>query len=192
MKIPFNIPYLTGKEKKYIFDALQSRSYCGNHQYGKQCIHLMKEKYGFFSIFLTSSCTTAMEMGAILADLKIGDEVILPSYTFSSTANAIVLRGATPVFCDVDPATMNIDVSLIESLITKKTKMIIPIDYAGIPCEIDTIMMIANKYNLIVMQDAAQAFHSFHKGNKPCASVPQLAAFSFHETKISLAVREVL
>jgi dTDP-4-amino-4,6-dideoxygalactose transaminase len=143
----------------------------------------MKEKYGFLSVFLTSSCTTAMEMGALLIDLEPGDEVILPSYTFSSTANAVVLRGVKPVFCDVDPKTMNMDASLIEPLITERTKMIVPIDYAGIPCEIDSIMQIASRHGIVVMQDAAQSFHSLHKREKPCGSVPQLAAFSFHETK---------
>lgn len=183
MKIPFNIPYLKGTEEKYVLDALRSHSHCGNREYGERCISLMKKKYDFLSVFLTSSCTTAMEMGALLTDFKPGDEVILPSYTFSSTANAVVLRGAKPVFCDVDSKTMNIDVSLIEPLITERTKMIVPIDYAGIPCEIDSIMKIAYNYGIIVMQDAAQSFHSFHKGGKPCGSVPQLAAFSFHETK---------
>ena len=183
MKIPFNIPYLTRMEEKYILDALRSHSHCGNRKYGERCISLMKKRYGFHSVFLTSSCTTAMEMGALLANLKPGDEVILPSYTFSSTANAVVLRKTKPVFCDVDPMTMNIDVSLIESLITERTKMIVPIDYAGIPCEIDSIMKIADKHGIMVMQDAAQSFCSVHKGNKPCGTVPQLAAFSFHETK---------
>jgi len=123
-----------------------------------------------------------MEMGALLADLSPGDEVILPSYTFSSTANAIALRGAKPVFCDVDPDTMNLNVELIEPLITDRTKMIAPIDYAGIPCEMDPILEIAEKHGLIVMEDAAQSLHSYYKG-KPCGSLPHLAAFSFHESK---------
>ncbi len=182
-QIPFNIPYLTGLEEEYILASLHSRAHCGSHTYSEQCIDLMKKRYGFHSVFLTTSCTTAMEMGAILANLMPGDEVILPSYTFSSTVNAIVLRGVRPVFCDVDPATMNIDVSLIESLVTKRTKMILPIDYAGIPCEIDVIMEIAQHHGLIVMQDAAQSFHSYHKDGRACGSVPPLAAFSFHETK---------
>jgi dTDP-4-amino-4,6-dideoxygalactose transaminase len=174
---------LTGGEEEYVLDALRSRAHCGNRGYAERCISLMIEQYGFHSVFLTSSCTTAMEMGAILANLEPGDEVILPSYTFSSTANAVCLRGVRPVFCDVDPATMNIDVSLIEPLITEKTKMILPIDYAGIPCEIDEIMAIAERHGLMVMQDAAQSFHSFHKGGKPCGTVAHLTAFSFHETK---------
>ncbi|HDH57547.1 MAG TPA: aminotransferase class I/II-fold pyridoxal phosphate-dependent enzyme, partial [Bacteroidetes bacterium] len=114
IKIPFNIPYISGNEERYLLDALQSRAHCGNRTYSEKCITLLKEKYGFHSIFLTPSCTAAMEMGALLADLSPGDEVILPSYTFSSTANAIALRGAKPVFCDVDPDTMNLNVELIE------------------------------------------------------------------------------
>ena len=183
MKIPFNIPFLPKNTRVYVKEALKSRNHCGNHAFGLRCIEFMKERYGFHEVFLTTSCTTAMEMGALLADLKPGDEVILPSYTFSSTANAVVLRGAKPIFCEVTPDTMNIDVGMIESLISERTKMIAPIDYAGIPCEIDTIMELANKYNLIVMQDAAQSLHSFHKNGKPCGAVPTLAAFSFHETK---------
>ena len=183
MKIPFNLPYLTGKEEQNVVDALRSRAHCGNLNYANKCIDWLKERYGFYSVFLTTSCTTAMEMGAILANLSAGDEVILPSYTFTSTVNAIVLRGAKPVFCDIDPSTMNLDPSLIESIITEKTKMIVPIDYAGIPCDIDTIMEIAKRRGLIVMQDAAQSFHSFHKDGRACGAVPPLAAFSFHETK---------
>ncbi len=181
--IPFNIPYIAGLEVKNVLAALESRRHCGNRGYGQQCVELMKELYGFHEVFLTTSCTSAMEMGAILADLKSGDEVILPSYTFSSTANAIVLRGAKPVFCEIDPDTMNIDVSQIEGLITDKTRMILPIDYAGIPCEIEAIMEIARRNNLIVMQDAAQSYHSYHKNDMACGAVPSLAAFSFHETK---------
>ena len=132
--------------------------------------------------FLVPSGTAALEMGALLADISPGDEVILPSYTFSSTVNAIVIFGAKPVFCEIDKDTMNIDVSKIEALITPKTKMIIPIDYAGVSCEIDKIMTIANKYNLIVMQDCAQSYGSFYNG-KPCGTQAHLATFSFHETK---------
>ena len=142
----------------------------------------MKEKYGFGEVFLTPSCTAALEMGAVLANIGPGDEVILPSYTFSSTVNAVFLFGGTPVFCEVEPSTMNIDVSKIEALVTSKTKMILPIDYAGVPCEMDEIMQIANRYNLVVMQDCAQSYGSFYKG-KACGTIPHLAAFSFHETK---------
>ncbi len=183
MKIPFNVPYVTNNVEEYLQDTINSREHCGNYSYSQQCINKMKDMYGFHEVFLTPSCTSAMEMGAILADIKPGDEVILPSYTFSSTANAVVLRGANPKFCEVTPDTMNIDVNMIEQLITEKTKMIAPIDYAGIPCDINNIMKLAEKYELIVMQDAAQSFHSFHDNGMPCGSVPPLAAFSFHETK---------
>lgn len=182
VKIPFNIPYLTGKENILIQQALTSRFHCGNGEFSKSCIALMKKKYGFGEVFLTPSCTMALEMGTMLANIRPGDEVILPSYTFSSTANAVVRQGARPVFCEIEPKTMNIDVKRIPALITKNTKMIIPIDYAGIPCEIDEIMDIARKHNIVVMVDAAQSFHSFYK-EKPSASIPDMAAFSFHESK---------
>lgn len=182
MKIPFNIPFLTGKEDIFIQQALDSRFHCGNGEFSRKCIAIMKQKYGFGEVFLTPSCTLAMEMGVMLANVGPGDEVILPSYTFSSTANAAVRQGARPVFCEIEPKTLNIDVAKIPGLITKKTKMIIPIDYAGIPCEIDEIIAIARKHNIIVMVDSAQSFHSFYK-NKSSASIPDMAAFSFHETK---------
>ncbi len=182
MKIPFNKIYFTGNEEKYILDALHSGKHCGNYSYGQKVINLMKSKYEFGEVYLSPSCTASLEMGAVLAGIGPGDEVILPSYTFSSTVNAIVLFGGKPIFCDVDPTSMNIDVNKIERLITKKTKMILPIDYAGIPCEMDEIMQIANKYNLIVMQDCAQSYGSYNR-NKACGTQPHLAAFSFHETK---------
>lgn len=182
MKIPFNKVYLTGDEEQYVIDALHSGQLCGNHKYCKKVLELIRSKYGFESAFLVPSGTAALEMGVVLADLQPGDEVILPSYTFSSTVNAVVLFGGKPVFCEVDPTTMNIDHTKIESLITPRTKMIIPIDYAGVPCEIDDIMEIANRHHLIVLQDCAQSFGSYYKG-KPCGSHPHLAAFSFHETK---------
>ena len=163
-------------------DALRSRAHSGNRSFTARCVALLKHKYGFKGVFLTPSCTSAMEMGAILADLGQGSEVILPSYTFSSTANAIVLQGASPIFCEVDPNTMNIDPNRIEELISDQTKMIIPIDYAGIPCDLDRIMAIAQRHDLVVMEDAAQSIHSFYK-EKACGSIPDLAAFSFHETK---------
>ncbi len=182
MKIPFNKVYFSGNEKNYVLDAMDSGSHCGNNQYCQKVIDLMKDKYGFPEVYLTPSCTAALEMGALLADIQPGDEVIIPSYTFSSTVNAVVLFGAKPIFCEVDPATMNIDPNKIEMLITAKTKMILPIDYAGISCEIDKIMDIAEKHDLIVMQDCAQSYGSYYKG-KPCGSVAHLATFSFHETK---------
>jgi dTDP-4-amino-4,6-dideoxygalactose transaminase len=183
MKIPFNIPHINEKAEMYIKESLESLKHCGNNDFANRVVKLMQTNYNFKDIFLTSSCTTALEMGALLADLKVGDEVILPSYTFSSTANAVVLRGAKPVFCEISQETMNIDANKIEGLITDKTKMIVPIDYAGIPCEINKIMELATKYNLIVLQDTAQSFHSFHKDGAACGSKSTLSAFSFHETK---------
>ena len=182
MIIPFNKVYITGDEETYILDALHSGKLCGNHKYCSKILAMMKEKYGFESAFLTSSGTAALEMGVVLADLQPGDEVILPSYTFSSTVNAVVLFGGRPVFCEVDPKTMNINHTKIEALITSKTKMIIPIDYAGVSCEIEPIMEIANRHHLTVLQDCAQSYGSFYKG-KPCGSQAHIAAFSFHETK---------
>ena len=182
MKIPFNKTYLTGDEEKYMIESLNSGQLCGNHKFCKRILSLMKEKYGYDSAFLVPSGTAALEMGVVLADLKPGDEVILPSYTFSSTVNAVVLFGGFPVFCEVDPSTMNIDYTKIEALITPKTRMIIPIDYAGVPCDIDEIMDIANRHNLIVLQDCAQSYGSYYKGT-PSGKKAHIAAFSFHETK---------
>jgi dTDP-4-amino-4,6-dideoxygalactose transaminase len=182
MKIPFNKVFIDGKEEEYVIQALRSGRHCGNHDFNTKVINLMKSNFGFKDVFLTPSGTSALEMGVLLANLKPGDEVILPSYTFSSTANAFVLFGAIPVFCEIYPTTMNIDVSKIEPLITSKTKMILPIDYAGVPCEIDKIMEIADRYNLIVLHDCAQSYGSYHN-NKACGSQAHMAAFSFHETK---------
>lgn len=182
MKVPFNKVYLTGKEDEYVLEAIHSRMQCGNHQFCTRVIELMKQAYGFSQVYLTPSGTAALEMGAVLAGIEPGDEVILPSYTFSSTVNAVVLFGAKPIFCEIDPRTMNIDTTKIEALITPKTKMIVPIDYAGLSCDIDAIMDIANRHHLIVMQDCAQSYGSKYR-NRPCGTVPHLATFSFHETK---------
>ena len=170
-------------EVQYFRTALESLRHCGNQGFGRRCVELLKTRYGFLEVYLTPSCTAALEMGALLGDLQPGDEVILPSYTFSSTANSVVLRGAKPVFCEVREKTMNIDVEQIPSLLTQKTKMILPVDYAGIPCDIDAIMSIADEHRLLVMQDAAQSLHSYHSKNRACGSVPQMATFSFHESK---------
>lgn len=163
-------------------EALLSGKLCGNHAFCGKVIDRMKEDYGFSQVYLTPSGTAALEMGALLAGIQPGDEVILPSYTFSSTVNSVVLFGARPVFCEIDPKTLNMDVTKIESLITPKTKMIVPIDYAGLSCDIEAIMEIADRHNLIVMQDCAQSYGSMRNG-KPCGTVPHLATFSFHETK---------
>lgn len=182
MRIPFNAPHLTGQESAYVAEALASRAHCGNHAFGKRCVALLRERYGLGDVFLTPSCTAALEMGVMLANIGPDDEVILPSYTFSSTANAVVRQGARPVFCDVHPDTMNIDAAHIASLITARTKMILPIDYAGIPCDIAPIMTLARNHGIPVMVDAAQSLHATYR-DAPAATLPDLAAFSFHETK---------
>ena len=181
--IPFNQPTFFGDEIQYIEKAVKSLKHCGNHTYAFKVINTLQEKYNFGKIFLTPSCTAALEMGVLLADIKVGDEIILPSYTFSSTANAFVLRGGIPIFCEIDKDTMNMDANCLRSLITSRTKLIMPIDYAGIPCDIEEIVKIANEYGIIVLQDSAQSLHSFHKNGDACGSVPSLAAFSFHESK---------
>ncbi len=182
MNIPFNKPYLTGKETHYLYKAVSSGKLSGNGMFTQKCHQFFQEKYGFKKVLLTTSCTDALEMAAILADIKPLDEVIMPSFTFVSTANAFALRGAKIVFADSNKENPNINVDLIESLITPKTKVIVPVHYAGIACDMDKIMDLANKYNLLVIEDAAQAIDSFYKG-KPLGSIGHLAAFSFHETK---------
>jgi len=185
--IPFNKPYLTGKEMQYIEDAVKSGKISGNGKYTQKCQNFFEENFGFKKCLLTTSCTDALEMAAILINIQPDDEVIIPSYTFVSTANAFVLRGAKIVFADSNKDNPNIDVTKIESLITSKTKAIIPVHYAGIACDMDAIMELANKYNLFVIEDAAQAIDSYYKGKngieKPLGSIGHLAAFSFHETK---------
>lgn len=180
--IPFNKPYLSGKESEYIFDAVKSGKISGNGLFTKKCHSFFEEIYSFKKCLLTTSCTDALEMAAILIGICPGDEVIMPSYTFVSTANAFVLRGAKIIFCDSTNSNPNMDTSLLESLITSKTKAIVPVHYAGISCDMDTIMQLATKYGLFVVEDAAQAIESFYKG-KRLGSIGHLAAFSFHETK---------
>lgn len=185
--IPFNKPYLTGKETEYIKDAVASGKISGNGKYTQKCQKFFEEKFGFRKALLTTSCTDALEMAAILIDIQEGDEVIMPSYTFVSTANAFVLRGARIVFADSMPNHPNIDTAKLESLITEKTKAIVPVHYAGVACEMDTIMELAAKYNLFVVEDAAQAIDSYYTGKdgvkRALGSIGHLAAFSFHETK---------
>jgi dTDP-4-amino-4,6-dideoxygalactose transaminase len=180
--IPFNKPYLSGNELIYIKEAVDKNKISGDGFFTKKCHTFFEEKYGFKKCLLTTSCTDALEMAAILLNIKEGDEVIVPSYTFVSTVNAFVLRGAKIIFIDSEKTTPNIDVEKIESLITTKTKAIVPVHYAGIACDMDKIMEIANKYNLFVVEDAAQAIDSYYKG-RPLGSIGHLAAFSFHETK---------
>lgn len=178
----FNKPYLTGKETAYIIKAVESKKISGNGIYTKKCQHFFEEKYGIKRALLTTSCTDALEMAAILINIKEGDEVIMPSYTFVSTPNAFVLRGAKIIFADSYPDNPNIDATKIEQLITSKTKAIVPVHYAGVACDMDAIMAIAKKYDLFVIEDAAQAVDSYYKG-KPLGSIGHMAAFSFHETK---------
>jgi len=185
--ITFNKPHLTGKETHYIYDAVNAGKLSGNGKYTKLCHEYFENRYNFKKVLLTTSCTDALEMAAILIDIKHGDEVIVPSYTFVSTANAFILRGANVVFADSGLDNPNIDVHRIEALITSKTKAIVPVHYAGIACDMDAIMDLAAKYNLFVIEDAAQAIDSFYVGRdgvkKALGSIGHLAAFSFHETK---------
>lgn len=180
--IPFNKPYLTGKEAHYLYQAVLSGKISGNGDFTKKCHAFFEQKYAFRKTLLTTSCTDALEMAAILIDIKEGDEVIIPSFTFVSTANAFVLRGAKIVFADSGHENPNLDSSKIESLITNRTKAIVVVHYAGIACDMDAIMDIANRHLLFVVEDAAQAIDSFYKG-RPLGSIGHLAAFSFHETK---------
>jgi dTDP-4-amino-4,6-dideoxygalactose transaminase len=186
MVIPFNKPYSTEKELEYIRDAISRGHLSGNGYYTKLCQSLFQRIYGFNKCLLTTSCTDALEMAAILADIMPGDEVIMPSYTFVSTANAFVLRGAKIVFCDSRTDHPGMDEDKIEGLITNKTKAIVPVHYAGVACDMDKIIALADKYKLIVIEDAAQAIDSFYNG-RPLGSIGHLAAFSFHETKNIIA-----
>ncbi|MCR4740227.1 MAG: dTDP-4-amino-4,6-dideoxygalactose transaminase [Lachnospiraceae bacterium] len=180
--IPFNVPPYVGKEMTYIKDAIDGRKLCGDGKYTKKCNAWLEERLKTGKALLTTSCTHALEMAAILADIKEGDEVIMPSYTFVSTADAVVLRGAVPVFVDIRPDTMNIDEKLIEDAITDKTKAIFPVHYAGVSCEMDTITDIAEKYGLKIIEDAAHALGSLYKG-RSCGTFGDYGCLSFHETK---------
>lgn len=185
--IPFNKPYLTGKETHYIYDAVSSGKISGNGKYTQKCQLFFEKAYGFKKTLLTTSCTDALEMAAILADIQIGDEVIIPSFTFVSSAIAFVRQGAKIVFADSYTDNPNIDADKIEELITEKTKAIVVVHYAGVACDMDKIMDIAAKHNLLVIEDAAQAIDSYYIGKdgikKALGSIGHLAAFSFHETK---------
>jgi dTDP-4-amino-4,6-dideoxygalactose transaminase len=198
MSIPFNKPFLTGKETQYIREAVESGKISGNGDFTKKCHAWFEDRYGFRKTLLTTSCTDALEMAAILLDLQPGDEVILPSYTFVSTANAFVLRGAKLVFADSQSGHPNMDVAQLESLITPRTRAIVPVHYAGMACDMDAIMNLANQYNLFVVEDAAQAVDSYYlpKDSSPLSvrgekialgSIGHMAAFSFHETKNIIA-----
>ena len=180
--IPFNKPPLTGNEEKYVLESMRSSKISGDGEFTKRCHTWFEQKLSCKKALLTTSCTHALEIAAILLDIKEGDEIIMPSYTFVSTANAFVLRGAKIVFVDIRPDTMNIDETLIESAITDKTKAIVPVHYAGVACEMDTIMDIANRHGLFVVEDAAQGMMSTYKG-KPLGTIGHLGTYSFHETK---------
>jgi len=182
VKIPFNKPYFTGKETDYIKESVASGKISGDGLFTKKCHRFFESRYGFRKTLLTTSCTDALEMAAILCDVGPGDEVIAPSFTFVSTVNAFVLRGARIVFADSEASTPNIDVAGIEALITPRTKVIVPVHYAGIACDMDVILRLARKHHLWVVEDAAQAIESFYKG-KPLGSLGNLGTFSFHETK---------
>jgi dTDP-4-amino-4,6-dideoxygalactose transaminase len=184
--IPFNRPYLTGRELTYIAEAAASGVLSGNGAFTTRCQAWLRERLAAPGVLLTHSCTGALEMAALLADLQPGDEVIMPSFTFVSTANAFVLRGATPVFVDIRPDTLNLDERLIESAITARTRAIVPVHYAGVGCEMDAIMEIARRHDLLVIEDAAQALGSTYKG-RPLGAIGHLAALSFHETKNVIA-----
>jgi len=180
--IPFNKPYMTGKELWYIAQAHAAGQLAGDGAFTKKCHAWLEARTGTYKALLTHSCTAALEMAAILANLQPGDEVIMPSYTFVSTANAFVLRGAVPVFVDIRPDTLNIDETKIEAAITERTRAIVPVHYAGVGCEMDTIMEIARRHQLIVIEDAAQGIMSTYKG-RPLGSIGHLGTLSFHETK---------
>ncbi len=181
--IDFNRPHMTGNELEYIRQAVEdNKRISGNGVFTKRCQHFLEDRYGFKKCLLTTSCTDALEMAAILCDIHSGDEVIVPSYTFVSSALAFVRAGAKIVFADSMERNPNIDAERIEELITPQTKVIVPVHYAGVACDMDRIMEIANRYGLLVVEDAAQAIDSFYKG-RPLGSIGHLAAFSFHETK---------
>lgn len=180
--IRFNVPPYTGKEMEYIKQAVENQKICGDGDFTKKCNEWIEKKTGTPKCLLTTSCTHATELAALLADIQPGDEVIMPAYTFVSTADAFVLRGATVVFVDIRPDTMNIDETKIEAAITEKTKAIVPVHYAGVSCEMDTIMDIAKRHNLMVIEDAAQGILSTYKG-KQLGTIGEFGCYSFHETK---------
>ena len=182
MQIPFNKPHLTGKEAHYMYQAVYNGKLSGNGEFTKRCQRFFEERYGFKKCLLTTSCTDALEMAAILCDIQPGDEVIVPSYTFVSSALAFVRQGAKIVFAESMERNPNIDAEKIEALITSRTKVIVPVHYAGVACDMDRIMEIAEKHNLLVVEDAAQAIDSYYKG-RPLGTIGHISAFSFHETK---------
>ena len=180
--IDFNVPPYIGTEEKYIKEAINSHAICGDGQFTKKCSKWMEEKFSVNRVLLTTSCSSSLEMAAILAGIEPGDEVIMPAFTFVSTANAFVLRGAKIVFVDIRPDTMNIDENLIEAAITEKTKAIVPVHYAGVGCEMDKILEIAKRHNLLVIEDAAQGVMAKYK-DRFLGTIGDIGCYSFHETK---------
>ena len=180
--IDFNVPPFTGKELEYMQQAIKNKKICGDGEFTNKCSHWMEEKFQANHVLLTTSCTHALEMAAVLTQVKPGDEVILPSYTFVSTADAFVQRGATLVFVDIRPDTMNLDERLIEDAITDKTKVIVPVHYAGVGCAMDEIMEIAARHHLMVVEDAAQGVYAYYKG-RALGTIGDFGCYSFHETK---------
>ena len=180
--IEFNVPPLVGTEEKYVVQAINSHKISGDGSFTKKCSKWLENKFNAEEVLLTTSCSSALEMSAILADIKPGDEVIMTAFTFVSTANAFVLRGAKIVFVDIRPDTLNIDENLIEAAITEKTKVVVPVHYAGVACEMDKIMEIAKKHNLLVIEDAAQGVMSTYKG-RALGTIGDMGCYSFHETK---------
>lgn len=180
--IPFNKPYLSGNETHYIKQAAEALKLSGDGMFTKKCHQFFEKRYGFLKCLLTTSCTDALEMASLLLDIKPGDEVIIPSFTFVSTANAFVLRGAHIVFADVEANTGNLDMTKLEPLINSKTRAVVPVHYAGVACDMDTLNTLSKKHNFFIIEDAAQAIDSFYRG-KPLGSLGTMSAFSFHETK---------
>lgn len=181
-KIPFNKPFITGKEIEYIASAISSGEIAADGYYTRRCAELMRDRFAINKVLMTPSCTAALEMGAMLCDLKPGDEVIMPSFTFVSTANAVVRAGARPQFVDIRPDTLNIDEALIKERISGKTRAIFPVHYAGVSCEMDSIMSLAEKHNLVVVEDAAQGVNATYNG-RALGTIGHLGAYSFHDTK---------
>src|SRR5690348_2051923 len=186
MRVPFNRPYVAGKEFEYISQAIARGHLSGNGEFTRRCQRWIEERIGTAKALLTHSCTGALEMAAILADIRPGDEVIMPSFTFVSTANAFVLRGGVPVFVDIRPDTLNLDEKAIEAAITPRTKAIAVVHYAGVACEMDAIMEIAERHCLLVVEDAAQGLMANYR-NRPLGSIGHFGAISFHETKNVIA-----
>jgi dTDP-4-amino-4,6-dideoxygalactose transaminase len=181
-RIPFNKPHITGKELEYVTRAITAGEIAADGRFTKGCARFLEEKFGIAKVLMMPSCTAGLEMAALLCDMLPGDEVILPSYTFVSTANAFVRAGARPVFVDIRPDTLNLDESLVEAAITERTKAIVPVHYAGVGCEMDVLSAIAKKHRLLVVEDAAQGVHAYYR-DRALGSIGDLGAYSFHDTK---------